>query len=167
MVRMTELITTKEAISILGCTPGAFKGYIRRGNLSPDKKAKGRSYFKKEKIVDFSPMSTHIRNRPSFNRHTGSGLNNTDLSDVIEKWRVNSRDSASADVQIGIYTEKIRQVEIEMKRISTANPDFINMRYTLLRHVGERRKLLHYLEISDYGRYRRAMELINKESRAA
>ena len=164
---MTELITTKEAISILGCTPGAFKCYIQRGNLSPDKKAKGRSYFKKERILNFSPMGTHIRNRPSFNRHTGSGLNNADLSDIVEKWRVNSRDSASADVQIGIYTEKIRQLEIEMKRISTTNPDFRNMRYTLLRHVGERRKLLHYLEISDYGRYRRAISFIDQAGRAA
>ena len=159
---MTELVGTKEAISILGCTPGVFKGYIRRGNLSADKKVNGKSYFEKERILNFSPMGTHIRNRPSFNRHTGSGLNNADLSDIVEKWRVNSRDSASADVQIGIYTEKIRQLEIEMKSISTNNPDFINMRYTLLRHVGERRRLLHYLEISDYGRYRRAMDLIRE-----
>ena len=122
----------------------------------------GRSYFKKERILNFSPRGAHIRNRPSFNRHTGSGLNNADLSDIVEKWRVNSRDSASADVQIGIYTEKIRKLEIEMKRISTTNPDFVTMRYTLLRHVGERRKLLHYLEISDYRRYLRAMDLIRE-----
>jgi hypothetical protein len=49
-----------------------------------------------------------------------------------------------------------------MKRISTTNPGFIDMRYTLLRHVGERRKLLHYLEISDYRRYLRAMDLIRE-----
>jgi len=159
---MTALITTKEAISILGCTLGIFKGYIRRGNLSADKKVKGRSYFKKERLLNFSPRGAHIRNRPSFNRHTGSGLNNANLSDVIEKWRVNSRDNSSADVQIGIYTEKIRKLEIEMKRISMTNPDFVTMRYTLLRHVGERRKLLHYLEISDYRRYLRAMDLIRE-----
>ena len=159
---MTELVGTKEAISILGCTLGIFKGYIRKGDLSADKKVNGRSYFKKERILNFSPRGAHIRNRPSFNRHTGSGLNNADLSDIVEKWRVNSRDNSSADVQIGIYTEKIRKLEIEMKRISTTNPDFVTMRYTLLRHVGERRKLLHYLEISDYRRYLRAMDLIRE-----
>ena len=159
---MTELIITKEAISILGCSASIFKGYLRRGNLSPDKKSNGRSYFKKEKIMNFIKQSNKPRSRPNFNQHSSSGIEKSAIADIVEKWRVNSRDSASADVQIGLYTEKIRQLEIEMKRISTNNPDFINMRYTLLRNVGERRKLLHYLEISDYRRYLRAMDLIRE-----
>ena len=116
--------------------------------------------FDKEKIMDFIKPSNNPRIRPNFNQHAESGIEKSAIADIVEKWRVNPRDSASADVQIGIYTEKIRQVEIEIKRISTNNPDFINMRYTLLRHVGERRRLLRYLESSDYSRYRRATDLM-------
>ena len=41
---------------------------------------------------------------------------------------------------------------------------FRNMRYALLRHVRGRRKLLHYLRVSDFKRYRRAVELISREA---
>jgi ribosomal protein S15P/S13E len=41
---------------------------------------------------------------------------------------------------------------------------FKKMRYDLLRYVGERRRLLKYLEISDYRRYKKALDLIRKES---
>ena len=164
---MTELVGTKEAISMLGCTPGIFKGYIRRGNLSPDKKAKGKSYFKKEKLLNFNPPSPTKHKKSVVHRSRSSGLERTDLADIVEKWRVNSRDTSSADVQIGIYTEKIKDLEDRIRETCSNDESFKHMRYTLLQHVGERRKLLHYLEISDYGRYRRAMELINKESRAS
>ena len=164
---MTELVGTKEAISILGCSASIFKGYIRRGNLSPDKKANGRSYFKKEKILNFNPLSPIKQKKSVVHRGRSSGLKRTDMADIVEKWRVNSRDNSSADVQIGIYTEKIKDLEDRIRETCSSDESFKHMRYTLLRHVGERRKLLHYLESSDYGRYRRAMELINKENRAA
>ena len=157
---MSELIGAKEAASILKCAKSTLYEYIRTGRLIPSQKSTDRMLFDKEKITSFIKPPNKPRSRPNFNQHTESGIEKSAIADIVEKWRVNPRDSASADVQIGIYTEKIRQLEIEMKRISTNNPDFINMRYTLLRHVGERRRLLRYLESSDYSRYRRATDLM-------
>ena len=83
---------------------------------------------------------------------------------IIEKWGVNKNDKSSADVEIGIYTERIRIVEEKIKRFSVEDSRFRIMRFKLIRYVAERRKLLHYLKISDYRRYQRAMELIRKEA---
>ena len=157
---MSELIGRKEAASILKCSPSTLSRYVSTGKLSLSQNSNNRMLFDKEKILDFIKPSNNPRIRPNFNQHAESGIEKSAIADIVEKCRVNPRDSASADVQIGIYTEKIRQLEIEMKRISTNNPYFINMRYTLLRHVGERRRLLRYLESSDYSRYRRATDLM-------
>lgn len=161
---MTVLIKTKEAISLLGCSPSVFKGYVHKGNLQTAKKVGGKSYFYKEKILNFTPPRPPRKGRPNMNLKTRFrlGLEQSELLKVIDKWRVNSKDSSSADVQIGIYTEKIKKLEFEMKQTQPEDPIFIRIRYTLLTHVGERRKLLRYLEISDYTRYRRAKDLINE-----
>lgn len=164
---MPELITTKEAISLLECSLSTFKAYLKRQDLHPSQKVGGKNYFDKNTILNFTPPNPLTKKGPKFNRTSRSGMGKTELIDVIEKWRVNSRDTSSADVQIGIYTEKITQMEEEIKHIPTEDPDFKNMRYKLLRHVGERRKLLIYLKMSDYVRYRRALTLINKERRVA
>ena len=95
------------------------------------------------------------------------GLAQTELMDIIDKWQVNANDNSSADVEIGMHTEKIFQLEDAIKRISREDLEFKNMRYKLLWHLGERRKLLHYLQISDYGRYRKAIALLEKEGRVA
>lgn len=96
----------------------------------------------------------------SFNPKHKSPFATQDLADVIDKWQVHSKDTSSADVQIGIYTEKIKQLEVQMRQVAITDPVFKKMRYQLLRHVGERRRLLKYLEISDYTRYRKALEML-------
>ena len=160
---MSELITTKEAASILNCAPCTVHKYVKKGRLIPDQRVEGQYFFEKEKILNFTrPISKSNNNRPNFKIRAGHGLDRLDLMGIIDKWQVNSKDTSSADVEIGIYTEKIKRLEIDIKRVSTEDPTFKNMRYTLLRHVGERRKLLHYLEISDYGRYRKALSLMEK-----
>ena len=160
---MTELITTKEAAALLKCDPSTVNGYVRKGRLSPAKRIGGKLLFKREVISDFKRPVQMTKN-PRFNGRGQSGLEKSDLLSVVEKWRVNSKDNSSADVQIGIYTEKIIELEKKIKNTPLENPNFRNMRYTLVRHVGERRKLLSYLEMSDFKRYRRAVELIRKES---
>ena len=167
MLGMTELITTKEAASILHCATSTIQTYVRKRRLVPDKKSKGGSYFfAREKILGFRKLvSTH--KKTSFNPSSYHGLPEVELMDIIEKWQVNSKDKASADIQIGVYTEKIIRLESELRRIPTEDPEFKQMRYKLLWHVGERRKLLHYLEISNYGRYRKAIALLEKEGQVA
>ena len=161
---MGVLITIKEAISLLGCSLSVFKGYLRRGNLQAVQKVGGKSYFYKEKILNFSHQKPLKRNRRHliFKSRFHSSLEQPALLEIIDKWKVNSQDSGSADVQIGIYTEKIKRQEVEMKKMHLEDPAFKKMRYTLLTYVGERRKLLRYLEISDYARYRRAQNLISE-----
>ena len=95
--------------------------------------------------------------KSSFNRRT---RNNKIDKDILDLWQVNSTDTNSADIEIGIYTKKIRDIEVEIRKISYEDPQFKILRNMLLKSIGERRKLLHYLEISDHKRYRKAMKLI-------
>ena len=167
---MTELITTKEAASILKCSPCTVHRYVQNGKLHPDQKVEGKYFFEREKILSFTrpvQIMGNSRNRPNFNPRSSYGLEKSDLKGIIDKWQVNSQDTSSADVEIGIYTEKIKHLEVKLRQISTEDPNFKHMRYKLLWHVGERRKLLHYLQISDYGRYRKAIALLKKEGRVA
>ena len=163
---MTELITTKEAASILKCSPCTVHRYVQNGKLHPDQKVEGKYFFEREKILSFTrpvQIMGNSRNRPNFNPRSSYGLEKSDLMGIIDKWQVNSQDTSSADVEIGIYTEKIMRLETKIKQISADDPNFKNMRCTLLKLVGERRKLLHYLEISDYSRYRKAIALLKKK----
>ena len=171
---MTELITTKEAASILNRAPLTVKKYIQRGKLFPTQKIGGKNFFDKEKILSFkrtlsstkSSFKRGIR-QANFKTKASHGLPEAEMMAIIEKWQINSRDTSSADVEIGVYTEKIMRLEVKLRQIPTEHPDFKNMRYKLLWHVGERRKLLHYLEISNYGRYRKAIAILEKEGRFA
>ena len=159
---MTDLLTTKEAMSILGCTLSTFRHYVSRGLLCPFKKQQGKNYFDKDTIESFKPSDSPMKGLVP--RRLSSGLDPSVVMTIIQKWRVNSRDNSSADVQIGVYTEKIRLLEGKISRLPIEDIEFRGMRFKLLVYVAERRKLLRYLEISDYRRYRRAMELIRKEA---
>ena len=164
---MTELLTTKEAADLLKCSPSTIERYTRLGKLQADRSITGRKLFEKEQVLKINPLIEAVksaRGKANFNQSGNSASKNGEFKDVIAKWQINSRDSASADVQIGIYTEKIGRLENELMHLSTKDPYFKSLRYTLLKHVGERRKLLYYLEASDFERYKRAMDLLRKES---
>ncbi len=159
---MTELLTTKEAAVLLNCDPSTINKYVRKGKLLPAQRIGIKLFFEKEVIKSLKkPLTTK---NPNFNRHGQTGLKQSHLKEIIEKWGVNSRDTSSADIQIGIYTEKILKLEETIKQIPTEGADFSNMRYKLLWHVGERRKLLKYLEMSDFRRYLKAIEKIKREA---
>lgn len=179
---MMELITTKEAAFLLKCDPSTINSYVRKGRLKTAQDGSKR-LFERDTILNFKrPTLIQIqktrknfsikrqRSNPNFNRNIHSqnipsvGLDKSDFKKIVEKWRVNIKDNSSADIQIGIYTEKIIQLEKAMKNLSIEDPTLRKMRYILLRHVGERRKLLHYLKISDFKRYRRALKLISREA---
>jgi len=165
---MTELLTTKEAASLLRCSPYTVNRYVRKGMLSPDKKVANGYLFERQKILRFKRPAPFMKslNRASFKTKANHGLPEAEVMGIIEKWQVNSNDKASADVEIGVHTEKIMRIEVSLRSLSTEDPDFKLMRYKLLWHLVERRKLLHYLEISNYGRYRKAIALLEKEAQA-
>lgn len=70
-------------------------------------------------------------------------------SKVIEEFRVHERDTGSADVQIALLTQRINQLTEHLQK----NVKDHSSRRGLLKMVGQRRRLLDYLHITDTSRY--------------
>ena len=70
-------------------------------------------------------------------------------SKVIETFRVHERDTGSADVQIALLTERINQLTEHLQK----NIKDHSSRRGLLKMVGQRRRLLDYLNATDTSRY--------------
>lgn len=68
---------------------------------------------------------------------------------TIDGFRLHERDTGSADVQIALLTERINQLTEHLQ----ANKKDHSSRRGLLMMVGQRRKLLDYLHITDASRY--------------
>lgn len=69
--------------------------------------------------------------------------------EIIKKFQKGSTDTGSAEVQIALLTERIRNLTMHMKE---HNHDYHSLR-GLMCLVGKRRKLLKYLQSKDYNRY--------------
>lgn len=75
---------------------------------------------------------------------------------IIKKYRVHETDTGSAEVQIAILTEEIKQLTTHMKE---HKHDF-SSRLGLIKKVQERKKLLDYLKRENYdGYFKLAKEL--------
>ena len=77
------------------------------------------------------------------------GLDKSLKEEVLKKYQLHNRDTGSADVQIAILTETINEVEEQVK----TGKDARQARLVLLKLVGQRRKLLDYLNSTDTKRY--------------
>lgn len=77
------------------------------------------------------------------------GLDKSLKEEVLKKYQLHDRDTGSADVQIAILTETINEVEEQVK----TGKDARQARLVLLKLVGQRRKLLDYLNSTDTKRY--------------
>jgi small subunit ribosomal protein S15 len=75
--------------------------------------------------------------------------------DLIKSYGSSEKDSGSADVQIAILTERIKNLTEHLK---THKKDF-GSRRGLLSMVGQRRNLLQYIKKKNDGRYQ---DLIKK-----
>ncbi|MCF8008437.1 MAG: 30S ribosomal protein S15 [Halanaerobiales bacterium] len=76
-------------------------------------------------------------------------------SEIIEKFKRDEKDTGSPEVQIALLTERISQLTSHLKEHKQDH----SSRRGLLKMVGQRRKLLKYLQNKDVERYR---ELISK-----
>ncbi|MGH7883136.1 MAG: 30S ribosomal protein S15 [Candidatus Dormibacteraceae bacterium] len=76
-------------------------------------------------------------------------------SNLISEHRLHETDVGSTEVQVAIFTERIRQLTEHFK----VNKKDHHSRRGLLILVGKRRRLLDYLGRNDIGRYR---QLISK-----
>ncbi|MBI5077570.1 30S ribosomal protein S15 [Candidatus Falkowbacteria bacterium] len=73
---------------------------------------------------------------------------------VINKFKTHETDTGSAEVQIAILTEEIKELT---KHLQQHKHDYSSRR-GLLKKVGERRRLLRYLEIDNQENYKRMIE---------
>jgi small subunit ribosomal protein S15 len=69
---------------------------------------------------------------------------------VFEKFGSGKNDTGSAEAQIALFTERIKNLTDHLK---TNKKDYSSRR-GLLQLVGKRRKLLNYLQKNDIERYR-------------
>jgi len=69
--------------------------------------------------------------------------------EITKKFQLHEKDTGSADVQIAILTERIAELTEHLKQ----NPKDHSSRLSLLKLVGQRRRLLDYLNSTDTKRY--------------
>ena len=68
---------------------------------------------------------------------------------TIEQFRLHERDTGSADVQVALLTERINHLTEHLQK----NAKDHSSRRGLLMMVGQRRRLLDYLQATDNRRY--------------
>lgn len=73
---------------------------------------------------------------------------------LIKQYALHEKDTGSADVQIMLLTERIKQLSEHLK---VHKKDF-HSRRGLLKMVGKRRRLLQYLLASDPPRYKKLVQ---------
>ena len=77
--------------------------------------------------------------------------------EITKKFQLHEKDTGSADVQIAILTERIAEITEHLKR----SPKDQTSRLALLKLVGQRRKLLEYLNSTDTERYKNLIKRLN------
>ena len=71
-------------------------------------------------------------------------------TDTMEKFELHKGDTGSTEVQVALLTERINRLTEHM----LANKHDFHSQRGLLKLVGQRRRLLNYLNKEDIGRYR-------------
>jgi len=69
--------------------------------------------------------------------------------EITKQFQLHEKDTGSADVQIAILTERITALTEHLKHAPSDHAS----RLSLLKLVGQRRRLLDYLNSTDTGRY--------------
>lgn len=77
--------------------------------------------------------------------------------EITKKFQLHEKDTGSADVQIAILTERIAELTEHLKLA----PKDHSSRLALLKLVGQRRKLLDYLNSTDTKRYQSLIVRLN------
>jgi small subunit ribosomal protein S15 len=76
-------------------------------------------------------------------------LDRSTKEEITKRFQLHEKDTGSADVQIAILTERITEITDHLK----IAPKDHGSRLALLKLVGQRRKLLDYLNSTDTKRY--------------
>ena len=75
---------------------------------------------------------------------------------IINKFKTHENDTGSAEVQIAILTEEIKELT---KHLQQHKQDHSSRR-GLLKKLGERRRLLRYLELENENSYKNLIEIL-------
>ncbi len=78
-------------------------------------------------------------------------------SDITKRFQLHNKDTGSADVQIALLSARIDELTEHLKHHVKDQHN----RLSLLKCVGQRRKLLEYLKQTDTERYKRLLEKLN------
>lgn len=78
-------------------------------------------------------------------------------AEIIEKYRLDEKDTGSPEVQIALLTERINELTEHLKVHKKDN----HSRRGLLMMVGKRRNLLNYLAKNDLPKYREIVSKLN------
>lgn len=73
--------------------------------------------------------------------------------EIVKRFATSEKDTGSAEVQIAILTEEIK----ELTEHSKQHPHDYHSRRGLLKKVGQRRSMLNYLAKKDVQRYRKVV----------
>ncbi len=77
-------------------------------------------------------------------------LTSTDKQEIIDKYRIHEKDTGSSNVQIALLTKRINDLTSHFKLHRKDH----HSRRGLLKLVGQRRRLLNYLNRRDPNEYR-------------
>ncbi len=84
-------------------------------------------------------------------------LTKTDIHDLVVTFQKSKNDTGSPEVQIAILTATITYLTGHLK---THKKDVVAKR-SLIKKVGQRKRLLAYLIINDFDRYKKIIEKLN------
>jgi small subunit ribosomal protein S15 len=101
------------------------------------------------KFVYFLTLNTGRIHKMSLDKGT--------KEEITKKFQLHEKDTGSADVQIAILTERITELTEHLK----SAPKDHGSRLSLLKLVGQRRKLLDYLNSTDTKRYQNLIVRLN------
>ena len=73
---------------------------------------------------------------------------------IIDKYKAHEEDTGSTEVQIAVLTERINQLTGHM----AANSHDFHTKRSLLKLIGQRRRLLVYLNKQDVSRYKKLIK---------
>lgn len=77
--------------------------------------------------------------------------------EIIEKYGLNKNDTGSTNVQVALLTERINELTEHLKKHKKDH----SSRRTLLKLVGQRRRLLNYIKKNKVEDYKKIVENLN------
>ena len=77
-------------------------------------------------------------------------LTSTDKQEIIDKYRIHEKDTGSSNVQVALLTKRINDLTSHFK----LHPKDHHSRRGLLKLVGQRRRLLNYINRRDPNQYK-------------